>query len=411
MWGSDTSWDYHVEYGVSEDKLEHGGFPMRLQVRLPQIQPHHYDLPKRCPYPDCLGAIFKPHGVQGEAKAVRHTDHKQVISYRYKCQTCERTFRVYPAGVSHAQQSDRLKAMSVLLYVLGISYGGVADFLTAMGYRIAKTTVYENVQAAGVEARKQQQNAVKKGGQRAVIGADGTFVKVSGQQVGIEVVVDDTTGELLGLDIVASEKAEEIEPLIRDVADQVEADVLVSDDFDSYKNIANHAGLAHQICQSHIIRNVDKIIERIGQPTQMFNPPLMPAGVQSSYHQIERDGRILQGLVRDRPPDAKQLLAILYECYKAVPTPRPKQEHSIWYRMKRLIWRLWTRWERITLDEHYEQLDGTNNACERLIGWWIKERYRTMRGYKRTLSIRNVVAVTSLLGAADEPYDMTRLVA
>ena len=119
----------------------------------------------------------------------------------------------------------------------------------------------------------------------------------------------------------------------------------------------------------------------------------------------------MQGLVRDRPSDAKQILAILYDCYKAAPTPKPKQKHSIWYRMKRLILRLWTRWERITLDEHFEQLDGTNNACERLIGWWIKERYRTMRGYKRTLSIRNVVAVTSLLGAASEPYDMRLLYA
>jgi len=27
-----------------------------------------------------------------------------------------------------------------------------------------------------------------------------------------------------------------------------------------------------------------------------------------------------------------------------------------------------------------ETLDGTHNACERAIGWWIKERYRTMRG-------------------------------
>ena len=79
--------------------------------------------------------------------------------------------------------------------------------------------------------------------------------------------------------------------------------------------------------------------------------------------------------------------------------------------MKRLILRLWARWERIALADGREQLDGTNNACERLIGWWIKERYRTMRGYKRRLSIRNVVAVTSLMGAADEPSDMARLYA
>jgi hypothetical protein len=47
--------------------------------------------------------------------------------------------------LSQGQQSDRLKAMSVLRYVLGLSYGGVEDFLTAMGLGIGKTTVYDNV--------------------------------------------------------------------------------------------------------------------------------------------------------------------------------------------------------------------------------------------------------------------------
>ena len=41
-----------------------------------------------------------------------------------------------------------------------------------------------------------------------------------------------------------------------------------------------------------------------------------------------------------------------------------------------------------------ETLDGTNNACERAIGWWIKERYRTMRGYKVP---ENAVNVSRLL--------------
>lgn len=384
---------------------------MRIRVCLPKIHPDEFELLEQCPYEGCPGDTFKPHGNKGEVKAVRDTDHDEVTSRRYRCSTCGRTFRVYPTGVSQAQQSDRLKAMSVLLYILGISYGGVADFLFSFGLGISKTTVYENVQAAGVVARKQQKSGVKRGGQRAVIGADGTFLKVKGVQVGIEVVVDDETGELLGLDITASESADEIEPFIREIAEQVAAEVLVSDDFNSYKNIADNAELAHQICQSHIIRNVDKVVESIGRPSRMVYPPLMPKGVKSNYHQIERDGRILQGLVRDRPPDAKQILAILYDCYQATPTPRPGKKHSIWYRMKRLIWRLWMRWERITLDDHFEQLDGTNNACERLIGWWIKERYRTMRGYKRTLSIRNVVAVTALLGAAPEPYDMGLLYA
>jgi transposase-like protein len=384
---------------------------MRLQVRLPKIQPDAFALPNQCPYDECAGDTFKPHGRQGETKAVRDTDHEQVISRRYRCTTCGRTFRVYPTGVSQAQQSDRLKAMSVLLYILGLSYGGVEDFLTAIGLKIGKTTVYENVQAAGVEARQRQKDGVERGRQHPIIGADGTFLKVKGVQIGIEVVVDDKTGELLGFDITTSESAEEIEPFILEIAEQVDAEILVSDDFDAYKNIADNADLKHQICQNHIIRNVDKVVESIGRPSRMIYPPLMPKGVKSGYKQIEQDCQTLQNLVRERPSDAPVILEALYECYKAAPNPKPKQKHSIWYRMKRLIWRLWTRWERITLNQHRDNLDGTNNACERLIGWWIKERYRTMRGYKRTLSIRNVVAVTSLLGAADEPYDMGLLYA
>ena len=47
----------------------------------------------------------------------------------------------------------------------------------------------------------------------------------------------------------------------------------------------------------------------------------------------------------------------------------------------------WNLWSRLTRYRKWrgannEQLDGTNNACERAIGWWIKERYRSMRGYK-----------------------------
>jgi hypothetical protein len=43
-------------------------------------------------------------------------------------------------------------------------------------------------------------------------------------------------------------------------------------------------------------------------------------------------------------------------------------------------------------------MDGTNNGSERAIGWWIKERYRTMRGYKRPR--QPLMSVASWLGLA-----------
>jgi hypothetical protein len=58
-----------------------------------------------------------------------------------------------------------------------------------------------------------------------------------------------------------------------------------------------------------------------------------------------------------------------------------------------------------------ERLDGTNNASERAIGWWIKERYRTMRGYKRPESVLNVSSLLGWLGRQPASYDLAGLLA
>jgi hypothetical protein len=104
--------------------------------------------------------------------------------------------------------------------VLGLSYGGVEDVLGALGMPLAKTTVYANVQAAGMAARQRQGLALRVGRGCLVIGSDGTYVKVKGQEVGVQVVVDDRDRALLGLEIIVSENAEEVLSVVRAVAEQ-----------------------------------------------------------------------------------------------------------------------------------------------------------------------------------------------
>ena len=113
---------------------------MRIRVRLPRVQPKQYDWPTRFPQEGCKGRHFKAHGVKGEHKALRDPQYATVVAYRRSCLSCGGTLRVYPRGVSGDQQSDRLKALSVLLYVLGLSYGAVEDLLSALGMSLAKTT-------------------------------------------------------------------------------------------------------------------------------------------------------------------------------------------------------------------------------------------------------------------------------
>ena len=156
---------------------------MRIKVRLPKVEPDQYDWPTVCPHEGCDGHQFKPHGVKGERKAILDPRYAEVRAYRFRCLKCWRSFRAYPRGVSSDQQSDRLKAISVLLYVLGLSYGAVEDLLDALGVAIGKTTVYENVQEAGMVSRQRQSQEVAQGEARLVIGADGTYVKVKGPKV------------------------------------------------------------------------------------------------------------------------------------------------------------------------------------------------------------------------------------
>ena len=382
---------------------------MRIRVRLPKVEPSVHSYPDECPYKGCDGHHFKPHGLKGEAKAIRDPDHEQVQSFRQKCLRCGRTFRVYPQGVGGAQQSDRLKAISVLLYVLGLSYGAVADFLEAFGVSICKTTAYNNVQEAGFVSRSRQSASVDNGGKRPVIGSDGTYVKVKGEKVGIQVVVDDQSGDLLGLDIIVSENSEDVRQVVERVVEQVDAEVLVSDDLDVYKNVADQVGLDHQICRSHVKRNVDELAESMIEQLKREEP--LPEGVRSSAESLVQDLDALQNLVRERPANAVEVLETMYDRYKAAPVPKKGERHTVWYRMRMLVTRLWERWHRLTLDQRRDDLDGTNNSSERLIGWWIKERYRTMRGYKRTESIHNVATLTARMGVRSGQYNMSELYA
>jgi hypothetical protein len=54
----------------------------------------------------------------------------------------------------------------------------------------------------------------------------------------------------------------------------------------------------------------------------------------------------MRKLVRERSVDGEQQLEKLYDRYKRVPQPPPGMRHSVWYRMRMLVTRLWERWRK-----------------------------------------------------------------
>lgn len=397
---------------------------MHLRVSLPQVRPCEIQPPAQCPLRDrhhpskkCSGTHFKLHQATCP-KPLRDTRHAQVTAQRYRCLKCQRTFRVYPTGVSRDQQSDRLKGVSVLLYVLGLSYQGVADLLESLDYPLAASTVYANVQAAGTGARSLRRTWLRQqAGRVQVLGLDFTHVQCAGEDKIVAVATAVLQGAPLDFEILPSESALHAERWIRDLARSLGAEVLLTDDADGLKTVAEDLGLQHQVCRAHVNRNVHDLIGALGTKALERPDPIPPAlkGTADPLDQFLEDLQTVEAVITALPADGQSQLELLVERYRYVQPPTQGERASMWYRFRRLVGDWHENWSRLTLfqrwrGENQERLDGTNNVTEQIIGHRVKERYRTMRGYKREESILNVSSLVGWLGMAGHAQELSRLV-
>jgi transposase-like protein len=373
---------------------------MRLEMRVPTVKPDEISVPTVCPYARCGGRHFRLHQVV--AKAVRDTQVAEVFARRYQCLRCRRTFRVYPTGVSAAPTSQRVKGLAVMLYLLGLSYGAVALVLEALGAYVCKTQVYEAVQAAAQRVPGLRRRQVFGSVRTPALGADVTSVKCRGRWLQLGLSVDAVTGMVLSVDRLPNAEAQTLRTWLAPLAAAVGAELLVSDDADAFKTAADALGLEQQVCKAHVVRNTDKLVESLTAAVGTAGDASL-AALGVSPAQAVADVRRLGEMIHSRQPAQAAELADLAARYAPAKAPKPGQSFSLAYRLRLIFLDRWNLWARLTryrawrgpADEH---LDGTNNACERAIGWWLKERYRPMRGYKRPHSALNVSRLLAWCG-------------
>jgi hypothetical protein len=375
---------------------------MRLQLVPPPVCPEVYPEPTGCPYPGCGSRHVQFR--QAVVKPLRDLRLNAVVAHRYQCPRCGRTFRVYPVGVSHDQASARLEGVAVMFYVLGMSYGAVATALAALDCPLSKVAVYNAVQAAGSAVPGLRREAVRRGGGciRA-LGADLTGVRCRGQWLTVGVSVDAVSGVVLTVDVLPGAEAETLRAWVGELAAAVGAEVLVSDDADAFKAAADEHGLLHQVCKTHVARNTEALVSELGEAVAGdADGSLAALGVTAA--QAGEDLQAVLRLVRERPAGragADQLEAIHRRYARARP-PGAGERAPLAYRLRALTLDRWNLWSRLTRYRTWEgpngeRLDGTNNGCERAIGWRVKERDRSMRGYKREESALNVSRLIAFL--------------
>jgi transposase-like protein len=374
---------------------------MRLKLLLPEVNPDRFETPKQCARKGCKGKRFYPR--QEVEKAVVDAKYKLVSAWRYECAACGSTFRVYPQGVGQQHISHHVIGLAVMLYVLGLSYGAVAIVLEALGVGIGKSSVYRAVQAVAEKVPGMKQRKLLDGYRTKAVGADVTSVRCKGKWLPLGICVDAITGMTLSIDGLPGEEAEQLKAWLEPILDTVDADVLVSDDADAFKRVSDETGRAQQVCKSHVGQNTDALVDdlsaiiRAGQDHSS-------QGIGVPAEQALADLARLKTLIHSRQPEEQEELEQMYLRYAKAHKPAKGKRLSVAYRMRNLFLDRWNLWPRLTFyrtwkDEYGNtNLDGTNNHCERSIGWWVKERYRSMRGYKREQSALNVSRLIAFAG-------------
>jgi transposase-like protein len=370
---------------------------MKISLLVPQVNLRPTARPRACPH--CNKSILHRHGTV--RKPLKDHGVREVRVHRYKCLSCARTFTHYPTGVTSKDQSRRTVVLAALMYGLGLSCSAASHLLGALGAEVSKGTVWRDAQEAGEALRRS-----RPAGRAWVLGADETVFKVKGKEVVVGFVVDAQSEKTLGFEVLLEGDGRAFGEWVEPYARELGAEVLVTDDNDSYRIATAELGLSHQLCIAHVRKYVKRrsksILEQSEREYREEEAPGKKLG------ELEADLSRVRELVDDLEEEGGARMGRLHRGYSwASPPERKGEKASAAYRMRMLTLELWNRWPKLLLHLRRPELgmDGTNNASERSIGK-SKIRYKTMRGYKSEDGMKNGIGLTQWLYSGEDEHDL-----
>ncbi|MHC4983621.1 MAG: hypothetical protein ACYTF6_10735, partial [Planctomycetota bacterium] len=138
-------------------------------------------LDRRCPH--CGRPNGNIHSGIGH-RSISDWKVEVIAQRRMKCPDCGLTWTLRADGVGPGRQrSDRLIGMGVILYMLGLSYRAVQQFLPYLDCRGGKSSIERDVTRAGENARDLHQAAPRI--RVRVLGVDGTGAAMAGRSAGV----------------------------------------------------------------------------------------------------------------------------------------------------------------------------------------------------------------------------------
>jgi len=333
-------------------------------LKLPEVKAEKGERPQKCPY--CSGEIFQR---WGRVKKPLH-DHRitEVQVYRYRCCRCRRTFRDYPGGVDRADQSQRLRKLAALSWLLGLSYRGLAGLFAVFGVQISRMSAWRDVQE-----QAQQEQKAREWRPVRVLGVDGAYVRGEGDTQAVLVAIDLGNGQPVALAKLDEKDPKAVKKFLEPLVQRLGVSVIVTDDLASYKKVSQELELEHQVCQFHVRRWVGRALRELEH------------NLSEEWHPVLGE---VKRIMSELPLDGDKQLVELWKKIKENRAGRNGQPLSALDGLRQLLVRLSENWARFRVFDWQAQVPWTNNLTEQAIGR-MKMRARTVRGYKNWSGMQN----------------------
>lgn len=342
-------------------------------LQLPDVKRKTEKRPHECPY--CQGKTFQRWGEV--IKPVKDSRIRMVTLCRYRCCHCWRIFRHYPAGIDRADQTQRLRKLAALCWVLGLSLRGVCSVFEAFGIILSHMSVWRDIQEqAELQAKRRHWQETR------VLGIDGAYPLGWGEKQPVLIAVDLGEGQVVEIGYVDEKDPRAVKRFLQPLVQRLGVSVIVSDDHPILRKVIDQLGVEHQVCQFHLRRWVGRSLHRLRKQ--------LPEKWLWVLDEVAC-------LIDELPLDGGQQL---FDLWKQVNVPRrnPNQPLSPVDELRLLLIRLSENWHRYRVFDWQPEVPWTNNTTEQMIGK-MKMRSRTVRGYKSWKGMWAALLLTGI-GAA-----------
>jgi transposase-like protein len=261
--------------------------------------------------------------------------------------------------------------LAAICWTLGFSYRSLVAVFAAFGVQLSRMTAWRDVQAQAAHfTQRRQWQPVR------VLGLDGAYGRGWGGTQPVLVAVDLGTGQPVALGYVNERNPQALRRWLAPLVKRLGVSVIVTDDLQAYRTVAEKLGLDHQVCQFHVRRWVGRSLHGLKET------------VPKEWLWVPEE---VKTLLAELPLEGSRRL---FELWKQVPPQCPGRADpkAPLDRLRRLLLRLSEHWDSYRVFDWDKDVPWTNNGTEQVIGK-MKMRSRTVRGYKTPAGLLNALWV------------------